>query len=294
MTLKNQWKKIKENWLIVLALLVLFLFTTFPAAETLQQGLGMKVSYDSSYAMEESALARSMIAPSQGYYGGDFAPEVEDRMITKSASISNEVKRGTFQEAETQLKSIVTSTDSILLNENAQKYDKGKKSYYTGYYTLKVESGKYGAVLSQLKNIGEVTSFSESQDDITGQYSNLQINLQVEKERLNRYKEMFAEAKDISDKIELNDRIFNQERTVKYLEDALKNTGLQVEYSTVSVTLTEKRSDYVDIALVKISDLARKFVNSVNSLLSLLFLAIPYAAAGLLVWFGYRWIKKRK
>lgn len=293
MTFKDQWKKIKENWLIVLAFLVLFLFTLFPATETLQQQIGMKAAYDSSYAMEESAVARGMIAPSPGYYG-EFAPEVEERKITKSASISNEVKRGEFKESEERLKSIVTSTDSILLYENTQKYGKGRTSYYTGYYTLKVEAGKYNAVLSPLKQIGEVTSFSESQDDITGQYNNLQINLEVEKERLKRYKEMFSEAKDVSDKIELNDRIFNQERTVKYLEDALKNVGQQVEYSTISVTLTEKQSGYAGVALVKLSELVKKFVGSVNSLLSLLFLAIPYAVAALVIWLGYKLVRKRK
>ena len=250
------------------------------------------MAYDSNMAVQETAVARGIV-PSPGY-GGDIAPDFQERKITKSASISNEVKRGTFKQAETQLKSIVTSTDSILLNENAQNYGEGLASYYTGYYTIKVETGKYDAVLSQIKQIGEVTSFSESKTDITGQYNNLEINLQVEKDRLQRYKDMYSEATTVSDKIDLNDRIFNQERTVKYLEDALKNTGQQVDYSTVSVTLNEKRSGYAGIALVKLSDLAREFVNSLNSLLKLILLAIPYAAAALMIWLGYGWLKRRK
>ena len=51
---------------------------------------------------------------------------------------------------------------------------------------------------------------------------------------------MLTEATAVSDKIELSDRIFNQERTIKYFEDQLKNAGTRVEYSTLYVTLTEK------------------------------------------------------
>jgi len=297
MTVKEQFQKLKENWLIVLLLgVVLILFMGLPAVETVQQGMfqGGGIAYDKGYAAE-SAVADSRIGIMPPiYYDGGFAPEVEDRKITKSASMTTEVERGTFQEAESRLKSIVSAADAFLLNENAQKYDhgNGRRSYYSGSYTIKVEAGKYESLVSQIREIGEVTWFSENADDITERFVDLETELAAEKERLARYKLMLAEAATVEDKIELSDRIFNQERTIKYLEEQLENVGTQVAYSTAYVTITEKQSEYVDAVLVKFSELVANFVHSLNSLLKLIVAAIPYVIVAVLVWLG--WKKYRK
>src|SRR3989344_3769223 len=300
MTIKEQFQRIKENWLIVLLLaIVLVLFMGLPAVETVQQGLFQTSggAYGRDYAYAESSASNKMgigIMPSPMYYESGFAPEEADRKITKTVSLSTEVERGSFKQAESKLKSIVTATDSFLLNENAQKYDQGdgRRTYYSGSYTIKVEAGKYEAVIFQLKEIGEVTSFSENADDITEQFVDLQTELTAEKERLARYKQMLSEASTVEDKIQLSDRIFNQERTIKYLEEQLKDTGNRVEYSTIYVTIAEEQSEYVDAVLVKFSELVTKFLNSLNNLLKWLVGLIPYAAVAALVWLGWKKFKK--
>src|SRR3989338_541425 len=119
MTIKEQFTKIKENWLILLLLaVVLVLFMGLPVTETLQQGVFRTGAYGGDYA--ESAVAGKMWIgmPSPMYYDQGFAPEETDRKITKTASLNTEIKRGTFQEAESELKSIVTASDALILNEN--------------------------------------------------------------------------------------------------------------------------------------------------------------------------------
>ena len=236
MTVKEQFQRIKENWLIVLFLIVLVLFMGLPVTETLQQGLFQAESADGYGGIAGSKMGIGMPSP---IYNNGFAPEVQNRQITKTASLSMDVERGTFKDAEGKLKSIVTSTDSLLLNENAQKYDdgNGRNSYYSGSYTIKVESGKYDAVVSQLKEIGEVTMFNENKDDITEQFVSVEAQLAAEKGLLERYQEMLKEATTVEDKIQLSDRIFEQERTIKYLEEQLKNANNQVTYSTIQSLL---------------------------------------------------------
>src|SRR3989344_9148190 len=115
MTIKEQVQRIKDNWLIVLLLaVVLVLFMGLPAVETIQQGMFQTRGGD--YA--ESAVGKMEIGmPSPMYYDNGFAPEVADRKITKTASMTTEVKRGTFQDAESKLKSLVKTADALLLNE---------------------------------------------------------------------------------------------------------------------------------------------------------------------------------
>ncbi len=290
MTLKAQLTVLKDNWLIAAAFVILILLVSIygnQAGTLAGAGLMAKTVY-SGEALIAMDSSRSMALP----YEQGFAPEVAERKITKNAALSNEIERGKYKEAETQLKAIVTATDSFLLSENVNEQGSRRQAYLQGYYQLKVETSQYDAVISQIKTIGEVKQFSENAQDVTEQHTNLKIELAGEKERLQRYTEMYKEAANINDKIELSDRIFNQERTIKYLEDALKNINQKVDYSTIYVTLTEKQSGYANIMLVRFSELAGALVNSLNSLLALVFWLGPWLMAAVLAWLGYKKFKK--
>ncbi|MBI1968500.1 DUF4349 domain-containing protein [Candidatus Woesearchaeota archaeon] len=289
MTLKTQFQKLKENWLLILLVLLVVFF--IPILSGSQQLLP-------SFSTFERALGESQIAGTKMgspiYDGGGFAPEATDRKITKTASLSTEVEQGTFKEAESQLKSVVTAAEAFLLNENVQKYDSGRKAYYSGNYYIKVEASKYAAVTAQLRQIGDVQFFQESAEDITEQFTDVQIELDTERERLRRYEQMFAEATTVSEKIELNDRIFDQERRIKYLEEQLENVGTRVDYSTLSVTITEKRSAYADVVFVKFSELVATLVESVSDLLQLLVAVLPYAVLVAVGWLVIKKVRKRR
>jgi len=293
MTFKEQWKRVKENWIIAIIVLAVLLVPMFSGSAG--NFASISKSYAGGMAVPEMAMMDTATARmGGGYYEQDFAPEVTERKITKDAYLSTEVERGEFANAETKLKAIITASNSILLNENVNKYDAGWKTTYNGYYQVKVQVSKYDAIVEQLKALGEVTSFSENARDITGSYLNIQQQLELERERLARYKEMYNEVESVSEKIELSDRIFNQERTIKYLEESLKNKDLQIEYSTISVSLMEKQSEYTNIAVAKFSQLIRSLVNSFNNLLSLIFWAVPWLVGIAVVWIGVRLVKKKK
>ncbi|NQU98655.1 DUF4349 domain-containing protein [Candidatus Woesearchaeota archaeon] len=278
MALKNQFLKLKDNWLLILVVVVILGAFSFTGGGS---NLLKSVSYGADMGIAESvAYARGV--PSPGY--DSFAPEVEERKITKTASLTTEIERGEYDDAEAKLKAIVTSSDSYLLSDSVSRHGEGWKQYRTGYYSFKVETDKYGAVLTQLKEIGEVQSFNENANDITGTYTDTETQLALEKERLERYQEMYAEATDVEDKINLNDRIFNQERTIKYYEDYLENLDKRVDYSTVSVSLREEASGYANVAFVKFSELVNKLVNSINSLFKLLFYVVPWAVVIWIIW----------
>ena len=289
MTIKEQFTKIKENWLIVLIVSIVLGFAFFQGTAPLAKLSAMS----ENLADVGGSYAKSM-APSYYPREESFAPEVKDRLITKTATLSSEVERGTFSQAEIKVKSIIKSSDSYLLNENVNTYDTGRRSYKNGYYNIKVDSKKYDSVILQLKEIGEVKSFNENAEDITGAYTDLKVELEAEKERLKRYQSMYDEAKEISNKIDLSDRIFNQERTIKYLEDNVKNMDNRVSYSTIYLTINEKRSEYADVIFVKISELIKSFVGSINLLLRTVFIIAPWAVAIGIILFVKGLFKKNK
>ena len=292
MTFKKQLNTIKENWLLALALLVLVALPMF-SGNGLYQTFNAMDSMAGGYAkgiMAESAIA----SRSYGMVDQDFAPEEEERQITKTSRLKTEVELGQFESKEQQLKAIIKSTDSYLLNENVYKQESGWKEYFRGTYQIKIDSSKYVDVVSQLKGLGEIKSFTENAQDVTGRYTNLKTELDAEKGRLARYESMYAEAERVEDKITLNDRIYNQERRIKYLEDSINNIDNRVEYSTVYFTMNEKQSEYANITLVKISALVKSLVNSINNLFYLIFWAIPYAVALLIILGVRKLLKKRR
>ena len=281
MTIKKQLIKVKENWLLILIILLLLIAVSGLNINLFSTGILSqdKLSLDSSAAME-----RGFFPP---IYSGGFAPEVQERVIIKTAQLSTEVERGEFQQAESKLKEIVELSNSFILNQNVNKQGTERELYFSGNYELKVEISKYNSVVSQLKEIGEVKSFSENELDVTGTHTDLTTQLESEKERLQRFKTMFDETQDINDKIELTDRIFNQERTIKFIEDSLKNINQDVQYSTIHVNIVEKQSEYKDVLFIKISDIARSFVNSFNNLIKLLIILIPWIILALVIYFVY-------
>ncbi|MEI8364415.1 MAG: DUF4349 domain-containing protein [archaeon] len=300
MSVKDQFVKLKENWLLIVILLVIVVIA-LPLLSGVVSNAGSGLRYSSSdYSMSSSynpSYNESYSKMASGNYLNntvDFAPGVTDRLITKNASLSSEVKRGTFETSQTKLIDSVTAMDAYLLTKNSNRYgDRKSNQYYSGYYTIKVETKKYSAFVDQLKSIGNVTSFNESTDDVTGNYTNLSSEISAEQEKLTRYKVMFAEATLMEDKITLTDRIAEEQRTIDYLKSALENVNNQVSYSTINVSLTEEQSNYANIAFVKLSDLVRSLVNSSSLVLRIIFFLFPFGVLALIIW-GIVRITRRK
>ncbi|MCK5321325.1 DUF4349 domain-containing protein [Candidatus Pacearchaeota archaeon] len=295
MGIKKQFSILKENWLLIILAIVLFVFLS--GGSGFLNNIATQSGFDNTWsrgAMESMAFTDSAKG---GYYPGfansDFAPETEERKIIKTASLSTEIGRGSFKEAEDKLKNIITLSDAYLLNEQVSKQGDERKSYYYGYYQLKVDVEKYDSAISQLKEIGIIQSFNENTNDVTGRYTNLAIEIEVEKQRLLKYEQIYANAESVSDQIDLSDRIFNQERTIKYLEDSLKNIDQRVDYSSIYFTMNEERSEYYDVIFIKLSTLIKNLVGSFNTLIQLVFVLIPWALALLLIIFGWKHFKKK-
>ncbi|MFA5745946.1 MAG: DUF4349 domain-containing protein [archaeon] len=270
MSLKEQFEKLKENWLLIL--LVVLVLGTMIYLPNISVGSSYNYASDSALGGYAPAYAKESYL---NYQNQNFSPEVLNRKIVKTSNLGIETKIGKFKETDSQVREVVKGTESIIITENIYSNKFDSKEIFTGNYTIKVKTDKLDLVTNQLKTLGKVTSFNQGADDVTGEYTNVNIELQVEKERLERFQEMYAEAEEIKDKIELNDRIFNQERTIKYLEDSIKDVDQRIDYSTIYLTINE-RSDYLGIAFVKLSDLLRSFMSSLNSLVRLIVVVLPW------------------
>ena len=104
MTMKDQLLKLKENWLLIAILVVVFVMMS-GGADVMNKVGGVASFATDSMMMEQSY--RGSISPPG--YANEFAPEVEERVIIKTASIGSEVERGLFLEAEQRLNENLSS-----------------------------------------------------------------------------------------------------------------------------------------------------------------------------------------
>jgi len=287
--MKKQFLSIRNNWMLILVVVLLFLLLN-GAFGVFNNNISLGKGYPEYSTGTDVARMDSGIG-NYYYGGGDFVPDETDRKITKNSFLGIEVGGGDFDMTSEKVKAVIISSDSFLLSEDLSKNDEGIRSYTIGSYQIKVEADKYDFVISQLKNLGEIQSMVENSLDVTGSYTNLKIELEVEKEKLMLYRQIYDSAKDVGDKISLTEQIFNQERRVKYLEDSLNNVDQRIEYSTIYLTISEERSEYFDVYFIGFSDLVKKLISSLNDLLSLIFFVIPWLIAAWLIRFFW---KKRK
>ena len=286
MTIKTQFAKIKENWLIAVLLIVLIAIPFFSGGVSRSFG-----SMQESYAMNDMGYGAPMMKASSMYYGGDFAPEVEERKITKNAHMSLEIERDNFEQQVSQLKTLLEGKEALLLNENIRVNKYGDSEYRTADFTIKVPVASYDSLISEMLSLGDKNSFNENSNDITASFENAEIELGVEQEKLRRYQELYDASKDTEDKITLTDRIFQQERTIKYLQERIDNLDKKVDYSTVSLSLVEEKSNYAFIDFIDLSEIADTSVKSLNNMIILVLKILPYA---ILILIGLLIAKKRK
>lgn len=280
MSIKNQLLKIKQNWLLVL-LVVLLLFLT-NISDLIPKNLSLDLA-----SQEKAVSGSSMYFP----YSRDFAPEVQDRKITKTSYLTSEIPSGNFQDADSKLKSIISSTESILLNENVQIYE---NSYHQASYQIKTPVVNYQNLILEVKKLGNVVVFTENSDDITSQHLDLKTELEAESSRLAKYQEMYSQAKDVSEKIQLIDQISQLERTISYLKDSLTNLENKVEYSTLYLTINEHPSLYSKVKIIKFSELISKLIQNINNLFSIVFILIPYLIAVFVLFVIVKLFKRRR
>ncbi|NTV23501.1 MAG: DUF4349 domain-containing protein [Nanoarchaeota archaeon] len=290
MGISDQFNTIKNNWLLIVLVFVLFIFMS-GAGQVMSGGM-----YSMNKMAGVSAMDRSYgYSESSGYYApssGGFAPEVTERIKTKSSNLGVEVARGQYDDAATKLRAIVSASGSYLLNENENTYDTSWKAYTRGSFSIKIPTSKYDSVLPQLKALGEVKSFSENSDDVTGTYTDLNTRLSAEKEKLRRYNQMYDATGSVTEKLTLTDRIFSQEQTISYLENAVENIDNRVDYSQVSLSISEKQSEYADVIFAKFSDLVKTLVLSLNMMAYAAFFLLPWIVGYVIVRMVWKLVKR--
>ena len=122
------------------------------------------------------------------------------------------------------------SGSSILASPESRRY---------ANLIVRIPSDQLDGFLSQMESLGNVTNRSESTEDVTLQYSDMESRkkaLLIEQERL---LELLAEAESMDAVIALESRLSEIRYQLESIESQLRIYDNQVDYSTVHIDLSE-------------------------------------------------------
>lgn len=173
----------------------------------------------------------------------------------------------------------------------------------SGYLTIRVPSAKFSEAMTQIQTWGSPISANVSSTNISQQYEDVQAqlnNLKIEEGRLLEY---LKQATNITDMLAIESELNRVRTEIDSLTTTIKNWDTEMAYSTIYVSLYEKRlsSTAVNSPFSEIfTKIGEGFVTSINLLLYiiaflvvLIFRLIPFAAIVGLGFFIFIKIRKK-
>lgn len=174
-----------------------------------------------------------------------------EKLIYK-CTINIETKE--FEDTLKELQKIITKYDGFIEQEST--YMNGEDTFDgigLGEYvaTIRVPSDKYKDFINETGGIGKMISRSQNVTNVSQEYSDLSVELEVLETQKDNYLEMLKEAKKLSDMdniIKLSDKIASVSTDINKIKTRLNAIDNDVDYSYVDINIDEVRElvEYTD------------------------------------------------
>ena len=106
-------------------------------------------------------------------------------------------------------------------------------------YTVRIPAEKYQAFLDQAGELCHETWRDAQQEDISERYYDTQGRLKTQQIKLERLQKLLAQAENMEDIITIESAISETEQMIDDLSGTLRHYDGQVDYATVSISLSE-------------------------------------------------------
>lgn len=191
------------------------------------------VDYDMSY--DKMGVMGEMMLVEEN------SPTIGEEKVIKTGTLSLHMED--VRSSVEEIKTTVTSWGGETLNSNVSLYG---NSYY-GTMTVRVPSDQFDAAFSALKEMAlYVESEYTNADNVTEQYMDLEARLNNLNEEEAQYLAILDKATTVEEILQVTDYLSQVRYEIESAETQLKYYDTNVDYSTITLTLTEDE----DLAIV--------------------------------------------
>ncbi|MDR2176944.1 MAG: DUF4349 domain-containing protein [Treponema sp.] len=161
------------------------------------------------------------------------------------------------------------------------------------HYTLKVPSARYDTVLREIGNIGKILYQSETVEDATLNYYNLDGRLNTRLELLKTFQAYLGKAETIEDIMTVEKRIAELQQEIDWYGSQLTNLSHLIDYATISLELQGPVSEttyYKPSIADRIAGLFQSFSGVASTALVILLGAVIYGIPALFILILLFWV----
>ena len=235
-------------------------------------GSSESASYDAA-VMEEAA-------PAEDYYGAEMnSYATEDAMVDMKTGEVAEENAAVSNRKLIKTVNLGVETkdyDGLLVHLEAQIDELGGYIEYLDCYgssyrhasiTARIPAAKLDGFVKQIGETANVTSRSESVEDVTLQYVDLDSHTRMLEEEQERLLELLETASTIEDMITIESRLGEVRYQLESMKSQLRTFDNQVDYSTVHIDIEEVIELTPVVELTDGERIAQGFAKSVADVL---------------------------
>lgn len=175
----------------------------------------------------------------------DKSAEVNDnessssRKLIRTKSVTVETKNldKSLEKVNTAIDTFGAYVEHSTLDSPSYVSEYDDKRTYT--MTIRVPEDKLDAFMNQLDSTGTVTSATESTEDVTLQYTDIEAHKKALKTEYDRVMELIGKAETMDQILALESKLSDLRYEIDSYESQMKVMDNQITYSTVSLTLKE-------------------------------------------------------
>ncbi|MDO5417142.1 MAG: DUF4349 domain-containing protein, partial [Lachnospiraceae bacterium] len=215
------------------------------------RGFAAETTAAAPMAMETAAAAADMAAPmaipeesadSSGITQNTASdtPLPLERKLIRNVSLS--VETLTFDDLVASVQNRTSSLGGYIEQSDISGNsitNQGRPSKKNAYLVLRIPADQLGAFVSQVETDGNVTYKSETVNDVTLQYSDVESRLKTLRMEQERLWELLAKAESTEAIIALEQRLTEVSSEIESSESRLRHFDNSVTYSTVYLTINE-------------------------------------------------------
>lgn len=165
--------------------------------------------------------------------------DLSDRKLIRTVSMDVETKE--YDQLLSTLESRVQSVGGYI--ENLDSYN---GSSYSGYrssrhanLTIRIPKAEMDGFLELVSDVGNVTRRSDSVEDVTLTYVDLESHRNALRTEQDRLLELLEQAENLEDILTIEDRLANIRYQLESMESRLRTMDNQVDYSTLYLNVSE-------------------------------------------------------
>lgn len=230
-----------------------------------------------SMAMGEMFVAKDTFSTGQASTGlrGEQLTARDERKIIKNADISLEVKD--FNDQFDAVQRMAEETGGYVESSNSyvrkHAVTDGERELMEGNVIIRVPNDEFGGCIERIDTLGKVTNRSTYGNDITLQYMDTETRLKSKQVQQERLIEILAKADRVEDILNIENELSRVRTELESYGTQLRGWDNLVQYSTISVFMTEVEQRDTQVAVLKVDNLwsrmKRGFIRTTNGLMDL-------------------------